>query len=328
MQDWPPSASTPDQLAALLAWYQAAGVDGAVCDTPLDWLTGPPRAPGADFVWPGKGDLRQSKGGERRDVVAGSGVRGAAPPVSADTSTASQAGNLRYTAATPGASSPSRPRPPEPGRDGSLAPPARFASGAPDAAASAARRIAEAAGDIAALEAALKDFEGCALKATAKSTCVYRGAHKARVMIIGEAPGRDEDLEGRPFVGRAGKLLDRMLTAIELDESDVHITNVVYWRPPGNRTPTPQETQICRPFLDRQIELVEPEVILLLGGAAAKAILEVEEGIMRIRGKWRDTAIGGVRVRALPSLHPAYLLRTPAAKRLAWRDLLALKSVL
>ncbi len=324
----PPSKAVQEQMVALLAWYQAAGVDCALGETPHDWLTGPPRAPGVDFAWPGKDVARQPAFGDRRGELPGANARGPSPPASAGSPPASQAGSLRQPAAAPSAPSQPRPRPPEPARPGTLAPPARFASGAPDAAASAARRIAEAAGDIAALESALKAFEGCALKATAKSTCVYRGAHKARVMIIGEAPGRDEDLEGRPFVGRAGKLLDRMLAAIELDENDVHITNVVYWRPPGNRTPTPQEAQICRPFLNRQIELVEPEVLLLLGGAAAKAILEVEEGIMRIRGKWRDVAIGATRVRALASLHPAYLLRTPAAKRLAWRDLQALRSVL
>ncbi len=147
-------------------------------------------------------------------------------------------------------------------------------------------------------------------------------------MIIGEAPGRDEDLEGRPFVGRAGQLLDRMLAAIDLDESSVHITNVVYWRPPGNRTPTPQETQICRPFLERQVELVKPDVILLLGGASAKTVLDTTDGIMRVRGKWREAKFGQVNVRALATLHPAYLLRTPAAKRMAWRDLLVLKAAL
>lgn len=123
-------------------------------------------------------------------------------------------------------------------------------------------------------------------------------------------------------------MLDRMLTAIDVDESNVHITNVVYWRPPGNRTPTPQETQICRPFLERQVELVKPEVILLLGGAAAKAILDTADGIMRLRGKWREAKIGSLSVRAMATLHPAYLLRTPAAKRMAWRDLLAMKAEL
>jgi DNA polymerase len=147
-------------------------------------------------------------------------------------------------------------------------------------------------------------------------------------MLIGEAPGRDEDLAGKPFVGRAGQLLDKMLAAIGLQEEDVHITNIVYWRPPGNRTPTPQEAQVCRPFLERQIELVAPKVIVLLGGAAAKQLLDVTEGIMRIRGKQRTLVIGTHNIQAMATLHPAYLLRTPAAKRLAWRDLLAIKALL
>ena len=147
-------------------------------------------------------------------------------------------------------------------------------------------------------------------------------------MVVGEAPGRFEDEQGRPFVGRAGQLLDKMLASIDMGEANVHITNIVYWRPPGNRTPTPQEAQICRPFLERQIELVAPEIVLLLGGAAAKHVLDVVDGIMRIRGQWREIEVAGRRVRAMASLHPAYLLRTPAAKRLAWRDLLAVKVAL
>jgi DNA polymerase len=147
-------------------------------------------------------------------------------------------------------------------------------------------------------------------------------------MLIGEAPGRDEDLQGKPFVGRAGQLLDKMLAAIGLTEADVHITNIVYWRPPGNRTPTPQEAQVCRPFLERQIELVAPEFIVLLGGAAAKHMLDVADGIMRLRGRWREIEVGGRRIKALATLHPAYLLRTPAHKRLAWRDLQAVRAAL
>jgi DNA polymerase len=147
-------------------------------------------------------------------------------------------------------------------------------------------------------------------------------------MLIGEAPGRDEDLQGKPFVGRAGQLLDKMLAAIGLSEADTHITNIVYWRPPGNRTPTPQEAQVCRPFLERQLELVGPDLVLLLGGAAANHIFGAGEGIMRIRGKWREATIGARTVRAIATLHPAYLLRTPAAKRLAWRDMLAVKVAL
>ena len=192
----------------------------------------------------------------------------------------------------------------------------------------AARTAAREAATLEELGAKLAAFDGCSLKATAKNLCFYRGMAKARLMLIGEAPGRDEDLEGKPFVGRAGQLLDKMLAAIQLSEQDVHIANIVYWRPPGNRTPTPQEAQVCRPFLERQVELVAPELVVLLGGAAAKHLLEVADGIMRIRGKWREIEIGSVKVRAIATLHPAYLLRAPAAKRLAWRDLLAVKAAL
>jgi DNA polymerase len=192
----------------------------------------------------------------------------------------------------------------------------------------AARTAAGQANSLDALRAMLAGFDGCALKATAKNLCFYRGAAQSRLMLIGEAPGRDEDLQGKPFVGRAGQLLDKMLAAIGLSEADVHITNIVYWRPPGNRTPTPQEAQVCRPFLERQVELVAPDFVLLVGGAAAKEILGLTDGIMRLRGKWRDVTLGARKVRALATLHPAYLLRTPAAKRLAWRDLLAVKAAL
>ena len=145
-------------------------------------------------------------------------------------------------------------------------------------------------------------------------------------MLIGEAPGREEDLAGKPFVGPAGRLLDKMLLAIGLGEEHVHITNIVYWRPPGNRTPTPQEAQVCRPFLERQVEIVAPELLVLLGGAAAKQLLGASDGIMRLRGRLREVAIGGRTLPAVATLHPAYLLRTPAAKRLAWRDLLLIKA--
>ncbi|MEM9591936.1 MAG: uracil-DNA glycosylase [Pseudomonadota bacterium] len=175
------------------------------------------------------------------------------------------------------------------------------------------------------LEKAVAAFEGCPLKRTAKTTCFARGSAQAKVMMIGEAPGRDEDLQGKPFVGRAGKLLDKMLAAIGLDETSVYITNTIYWRPPGNRTPTPQEIASCAPFLARQIELLDPDVIVLLGGAAAKSMLETTEGIMRLRGKWKLYRAKGRDIPALATLHPAYLLRSPEAKRQAWRDLLMLK---
>ena len=183
-------------------------------------------------------------------------------------------------------------------------------------------------GTLEALEAEVAAFDGCGLKRTAKSLCFARGNPAARVMLIGEAPGRDEDLQGQPFVGRAGQLLDRMLRAIDLDPAEVYITNTVYWRPPGNRNPSPQEVEACRPFLTRQVELVAPEILVLLGGAAAKHILGTTDGIMRLRGKWRDVEIGTHRTRAIATLHPAYLLRNPLGKRLAWRDLLAIRDAL
>jgi DNA polymerase len=178
------------------------------------------------------------------------------------------------------------------------------------------------------LRAVLQYFDGCPLKATAKNLCFSRGSPAARLMLIGEGPGRDEDLQGRPFVGRAGQLLDKMLSAIDLGEDQVYITNIVYWRPPGNRTPTPQEVLACAPFLERQIELVDPDVLVFLGGAAAKQMFDTSEGIMRLRGKWRDLKAGGRERRAIATLHPAYLLRNPSAKRLAWRDLLEIDAAL
>ena len=184
------------------------------------------------------------------------------------------------------------------------------------------------AATLAELEALVAGFEGCALKRTAKSLCFARGREDARIMLIGEAPGRDEDLQGKPFVGRAGQLLDRMLAAIGLAEEHVYITNTVYWRPPGNRTPTPEEVEACAPFLARQIELLSPDVLVLLGGAAVRNILGVAEGIMRLRGKWLSYACAGRDIATLPTLHPAYLLRTPEDKRLAWRDLLMVKEAL
>ena len=197
-----------------------------------------------------------------------------------------------------------------------------------DAGVMAARQAAAEAKSLDDLGRLLAAFEGCTLKATAKSLCFYRGRPDARVMIIGEAPGREEDLAGKPFVGPAGQLLDRMLAAIGLGESDVHITNTVYWRPPGNRTPTPQEVLVCRPFLDRQIAIVAPDIIVTLGGPATKAILDVADGIMRVRGKWRSVTFGERPIKVMATLHPAYLLRTPVAKRMAWRDLLAIEAAL
>lgn len=190
------------------------------------------------------------------------------------------------------------------------------------------RALAASAGSLDQLHRLLRDFDGCGLKTTATHMCFYRGAAEAPTLLIGEAPGRDEDLAGKPFVGRAGQLLDLMLASIGLDETSVHIANTVYWRPPGNRTPTPEETLICAPFLARQIELVKPKRIVLLGGVAAKTILGLDEGITKLRGKWRTLAVAGNAIPVLATWHPAYLLRTPAAKRQAWQDLLMLQDAL
>ncbi|MBX2805676.1 MAG: uracil-DNA glycosylase [Hyphomicrobiales bacterium] len=192
----------------------------------------------------------------------------------------------------------------------------------------AARDLAAKASDLQGLERTLAEFDGCALKKTAKNLCFARGNPQARLMLIGEAPGRDEDLSGKPFVGRAGQLLDKMLTAIGLTPDDVYVTNVVYWRPPGNRTPTPHEVQACQPFLERHIELAGPEMIVLLGGAAAKQMLATEQGIMKLRGKWKSIEIAGKPIKTLATLHPAFLLRNPVSKRLAWRDLLTIQAAL
>jgi uracil-DNA glycosylase len=201
------------------------------------------------------------------------------------------------------------------------------APASPVEAAEDARERARSAATLAELEALLAAFESCALKFSAKNLCFSDGNPLGRLMLVGEAPGADEDRVGKPFVGRAGQLLDRMLAAIGLDRGAVYIANIVPWRPPGNRDPTPQEVAMCKPFLERQIELVDPDILVCLGGASARELLGVKEGILRSRGCWfpyrtrRD-------IRALATLHPAYLLRSPLQKRLAWRDFRALRRAL
>lgn len=177
------------------------------------------------------------------------------------------------------------------------------------------------------LRAAMTAFDGLPLKATARSTVFADGNPEASVMVIGEAPGQEEDRQGLPFVGKSGKLLDRMLASIGLDRDSVYITNVVPWRPIENRKPTPDEVAVCMPFVSRHIELVDPKLLLLLGGASASALLARHEGINRLRGRWFDYASPGLPrpVPVMATFHPAYLLRTPAAKREAWRDLIQVK---
>ncbi len=199
---------------------------------------------------------------------------------------------------------------------------------APDAAAMAAREAAKTAKTLDELRAILEKFDGCALKATATRLVFADGNPQAKLMFVGEAPGRDEDIEGLPFVGRSGQLLDRMLAAVGLDRTAVYIANIVPWRPPGNRTPTPQESQICLPFILRQIELVDPNILVCLGGPSAQTLLGIKEGITKMRGRWFTFNTGKREIRALPTFHPAFLLRSPLQKRFAWRDFLAIKKAL
>ena len=199
---------------------------------------------------------------------------------------------------------------------------------APDVAAVEAREAAKSAGTLDELRSLLEGFTGCGLRATATQLVFADGNPQARIMFVGEAPGYDEDISGKPFVGRSGKLLDLMLAAVGLDRTTAYIANVVPWRPPGNRTPTPQETAICLPFIRRQIELANPDVLVCLGGPSAQTLLGVRDGITRTRGRWFPYDTGTREIRALATFHPAFLLRSPLQKRLAWRDFMAIRKAL
>ena len=274
------------EAAALLAFYVEAGVEDVFCDEPVN------RYALQDAATP-----EPARAAEAR-VEAREAPRGPRPDPRGET-----------------APQPAAPRPAAPS-----------AIPLEDAQAAESARIAAArCSSLDELKEALANFEGCPLRYTAKNLVFADGNPKARIMLVGEAPGRDEDIQGLPFVGRAGQLLDRMLASIGLDRTSVYIVNTLPWRPPGNRTPTPAEHAVCMPFVERHIELVQPEVLVLLGGVSAKQLLQTETGIMRLRGKWATVRIGERDIPALPTLHPAYLLRQPAQKRLAYRDLLALK---
>ncbi|MHC5230873.1 uracil-DNA glycosylase [Brucella sp. LJL56] len=189
-----------------------------------------------------------------------------------------------------------------------------------------AREAASQASTLEELREKLAAFDGCNLKFTAKNLCFADGDPSSDIMFIGEAPGRDEDMEGLPFVGKSGQLLNRMIESIGLKRENVYVANTIPWRPPGNRTPTPLETELCRPFIERQIELAAPKVLVALGGPAGKALTGATEGILRLRGNWKiHRTPNGLEIPVMPTLHPAYLLRTPAQKRFAWRDFLAVK---
>ncbi|PWJ92858.1 DNA polymerase [Mesorhizobium loti] len=280
----------PD-IADLLAFYASVGVDEALEDRSVNRFA---------EVAP--------KPMERAPTVASSG----------DTVAPQRSTNISRAEAGDRANAPPVARPPS------------ATTAVPDEAQAAlARQLATTATTLDELRQHMASFDGCNLKTTAKSLVFADGNPEAAVMLVGEAPGRDEDIEGLPFVGRSGRLLDRMLAAIGLDRTSVYIANVIPWRPPGNRTPTPHETEICRPFIERQIELVNPKVLINLGGPSAKTLLNTSEGILRLRGNWRvHTTASGIAIPAMPTLHPAYLLRTPAHKKLAWRDFLEVKAKL
>jgi DNA polymerase len=192
------------------------------------------------------------------------------------------------------------------------------------AAAMSAAALARQCGTLEELKSALAGFDGCALRKTAMNTVFADGNAHAGLMIVGEAPGADEDRQGLPFVGLSGQLLDRMLAAIGLDRETVYISNILPWRPPGNRKPTSEEVETCLPFLKRHIDLVAPRVLVLLGGTAAGALLGTTTGITRLRGKWQDYQ-GEPAIPAMPTFHPAYLLRNPSLKQQSWRDLQAIR---
>jgi uracil-DNA glycosylase len=288
-----------DALSPLqsLEFLHAAGVDIAIGDEPVNRLAPPPRMAADGAVPSNTGPAEASTGGMARH--AGTGRDGATDRVR-----------------NPGREPPSAP----------MVAPSSPAPLAPDEAVMAARRLAGEAQTLDQLRDLLDAFDGCALKNTASRLVFADGNPQAKIMIISEAPGRDEDEIGRPFVGRAGQLLDKMLAAISLTREDVYIANTVPWRPPGNRTPTPQEIAILQPFIARQIELCGPDVLFTLGAPATQTLLGQKEGILRLRGRWFDYACGARTIPALASLHPAYLLRQPAQKALAWRDLRALKA--
>jgi uracil-DNA glycosylase family 4 len=301
---------TPDRTKAardLLAFYLEAGADALLGEEPVDRFGSEGEAPSARPMVRDAG-LRPAPhheaprdGGRalRRPDKSAAGGR-------LDVSAVAQRAKAEEQAAQPPPSAPA----------------------SPDVAITDARAQARAAASLDELRRILAGFDGCELKRHAKQLVFADGNPQARVMFVGEAPGRDEDQEGLPFVGRSGKLLDLMLRAIGLDRTTAYIANVIAWRPPGNRTPTPQETQICLPFIQRQIELVDPDVMVCLGGPSSQTLLGFTDGIMKSRGRWLAYNTGTREIRAIATLHPAYLLRQPLHKRLAWRDFLAIRKAL
>jgi len=281
-------------LSALLVFYSEAGVDTSLGETALDRLA--PEIHPTDSV---------ASTPPARTVKSGVASPSAAAPPTFRPVRADPIGTHNRTNVTVASTSSS-----------------------PESGVMAARAAAKAAGTLEELRGMLATFEGCTLRQTATRLAFADGNPGARVMFVGEAPGREEDIAGLPFVGRSGKLLDRMMAAIGLDRSSAYIANIVPWRPPGNRTPTPQESAMCLPFTLRQIELANPDILVCLGGPSAQTLLNVRDGILKVRGRWFPFSTGTREIRAIATLHPAYLLRQPVQKRLAWRDFLSIRQAL
>lgn len=305
-------------LRALLRWYAEMGVDEVVGPGPCDHfkkeaVTGPPQSAAADHGRLGHplppeqlAPIEKPAPTDKTDRAPGQSEAMSPADVAASSLTNAPAnvpGNVPVSIIAPNK---------HPSADEAVA---------------QAKQIAAQSTTIEQLREAVLGFDGCALKPGARNTVFGDGPEAADLLVIGEAPGRDEDRMGQPFVGPAGQLLDRMLATIGRDRlENVFISNVVFWRPPGNRPPTQTELAICKPFVDRLICLQKPKIIMLVGGAPTQALLGLS-GIMRTRGTWRTIeTVDGASIPTLPTLHPAFLLRQPAAKKLAWQDLLALQA--
>ena len=286
---------TRQELAAALRWQVEAGADEAILDAPIDHFAAKPPKPAAEVMTAAVTETAESAPAMTVPAQTDAPVPPGMPPASAVRPRLEAADTVNETA----------------------------------------RALADSCHDLAALRTALAAFDGCALKSTATNLVFGTGAEKADVMLVGEAPGRDEDRDGTPFVGASGQLLDAMLEFLDLGrDTNIYITNILPWRPPGNRQPTGAEIAACLPFLERHIALIAPRLLVFLGGTSAKTLLNRTEGITRLRGQWYDYAspametAGVVPIPAMATLHPAYLLRQPGQKRAAWLDLIAVREKL
>ncbi len=296
-----PSLPSPE----LLRWYLDAGVDETIADEPVDRFRPPPSPePSAPE------QAAPETGG--REAGGQTGLAEAAPPPPSSSKVPSSPAGTGSPAGMPG--------PPVLDSETGF-------EGAANGDVSAAVHLAQAAETVDELRTALESFEGCGLKKTATNLVFTDGNPEAPILFVGEGPGAEEDRQGLPFVGPSGKLLDKMLASIGLDRTGVLISNTVFWRPPGNRTPTLQETVVCMPFVERLIELVDPKILVPLGGPAAKSLLAQTAGVGRLRGQWFSYSTPRLPrpIEATPLYHPAYLLRSPGQKRNTWRDLLEIK---